>query len=299
MSEHYLRREGPTWLALVLAYGVWALATSVIAGWSLLAGIMLAGIAAALHSSLTHELLHGHPTRWPWLNALLAAPALSLFIPYLRFRDTHLAHHDDDRLTDPYDDPESNYLDPARWARLPGVVKLLLRINNTLAGRIVLGPAIGLVSFAAADLRAMLAGDRRVALGWLLHIPAVAVVVWWAMSLGQMPLWAYLAQAYIALGLLKIRTFLEHRASDRPEARTVIIEKPCPLAWLFLFNSLHVVHHRHPGLPWHQLPAAYRARRDYYRKLNGGYVYGSYGEVFRAYLFHAKDPVSHPLWPKP
>ncbi len=31
----------------------------------------------------------------------------------------HMAHHRDAILTDPYDDPESNYLDPAVWARLP------------------------------------------------------------------------------------------------------------------------------------------------------------------------------------
>jgi fatty acid desaturase len=41
-------------------------------------------------------------------------------VPYLRFRDTHLAHHHDPNLTDPYDDPESNFQDPAVWARTPG-----------------------------------------------------------------------------------------------------------------------------------------------------------------------------------
>ena len=45
------------------------------------------------------------------LNAALVFPALSFTIPYMRFRDTHLAHHVDSRLTDPYDDPESCYLD--------------------------------------------------------------------------------------------------------------------------------------------------------------------------------------------
>ena len=29
---------------------------------------------------------------------------------------------------------------------------------------------------------------------------------------------------------------------------------------------------------------------------NEGYSYASYGEVFRRYFFHAKDPVPHPLW---
>ena len=40
-----------------------------------------------------------------WLNEALVFPALSLAIPYQRFRDSHLAHHNDEILTDPYDDP--------------------------------------------------------------------------------------------------------------------------------------------------------------------------------------------------
>ena len=72
----------------------------------------------------------------------LVFPALSIFISYLRFKDTHLQHHFDPALTDPYDDPESNYMDPAVWARLSPVMQGLCRINNTLAGRMVIGPVL-------------------------------------------------------------------------------------------------------------------------------------------------------------
>jgi len=69
-------------------------------------------LAAAMHSSLCHEALHGHPTRLKWLNEALVFAQLSLVIPYGRFHDLHLVHHTDENLTDPYDDPESNYRDP-------------------------------------------------------------------------------------------------------------------------------------------------------------------------------------------
>ena len=70
-----------------------------------------------------------------------------------------------------------------------------------------------------------------------------------------MPWWAYLLAAWIGHALLKIRTYLEHRAHEAPRARTVIIEDRGPLALLFLNNNLHVVHHCHPAVPWYRLPA--------------------------------------------
>lgn len=288
--------EWPT-LALVAAcYGVWALGTTWAAAWWLPLGVVLTAIATALHSSLSHEIIHGHPFKTRALNEALVFPALTLFIPYLRFRDTHLSHHMDANLTDPYDDPESNYLDPAVWARLPRAVRLVLAANNTLAGRLLLGPLVGQVAFMLSDWRAIRQGDRAVLRGWLWHIPGVALVLAWLWAFGMMPLWAYLIAAYAALAVLKIRTFLEHQAHVRVRGRTVVIEDRGPLALMFLNNNLHVVHHMHPKVPWYRLPTLYFGNTARYLKRNEGYRYASYGEVFRRYLFKAKDPVPHPLW---
>ncbi|MFD1508912.1 fatty acid desaturase [Lacimonas salitolerans] len=294
--RHADRVEWPTLALLVLCYGAWAAGTTWVAGWWLPGGIVLVTLAAALHSSLCHEALHGHPFRAAWLNTAAVFPALSLLIPYGRFRDTHLAHHHDEILTDPYDDPETNFLDPVVWARLRGWQRGLLRANNTLLGRMVLGPAIGQVMFMAGDWRLIRAGAPGVLAAWLWHIPAVALVLGWVLSVGQMPVWAFLLASYAALSLLKIRTFLEHRAHDRARARTVIIEDRGPLAWLFLNNNLHVVHHMHPRVPWYKLPALYRRHRAHYLRRNQAYLYRSYAQVIAAYLFRAKDPVPHPLW---
>ena len=112
-----------------------------------------------------------------------------------------------------------------------------------------------------------------------------------------MPVLAYIAAAYMAYGVLKIRTYLEHRAHDVFRGRTVIVEDRGPLSFLFLNNNLHVVHHMHPKVPWYQLPGVYAARRAHYQRRNEAYVYRSYAQIFRAYLFKVKDPVPHPLWP--
>ncbi|MEO0938582.1 MAG: fatty acid desaturase [Pseudomonadota bacterium] len=252
--------------------------------------------ALVLHASLSHEILHGHPFPNRRASELLGHINPGLAIPYLRFRDTHLAHHQDANLTDPYDDPETNYLDPAHWARMPRWLKLLRDVNNTLAGRMLIGPVIAQVVFMADDWRRIRRGDGQVALGWALHIPGAALVIW-AVLQSPMPLWLYLCACYAAISVLKIRTFLEHQAHEKARGRTVVIEDRGLLAFLFLNNNLHMVHHMHPRVAWYRLPGLYASNRDRYLRRNDGYVYRSYGEIFRRYFWRAKDPVAHPLWP--
>ena len=212
--------EWPTLLLLVACYGGWLLGTTWAAALWLPLGMVVVTLCVALHSSLCHEALHGHPMRDARLNEALVFPALSLVVPYRRFRDTHLAHHRDEHLTDPYDDPESNYLDPAVWARLPGWLRWVLALNNTLAGRLLVGPLVGQVAFMRDDLRAIRAGVPGVLSAWLWHVPAVLLVSWWLVAVAQMPIWAYLLAAYLGLGVLKIRTFLEHQAHELVRGRS-------------------------------------------------------------------------------
>ncbi len=286
--------EWPTVVAAIGCYAVWVLALW--GGLPVWVAIALAAVAMAFHASLTHEAIHGHPFADARLNAALVAAPLIVAIPYARFRATHLAHHGDPNLTDPYDDPESNYLDPAVWARLPGPVRGLLRANNTLAGRLVLGPAIGTVMFLTREWRQARAGDRAVLRGWLWHLPAAAAVLA-VVAASPLPAWAYGVAIYAALALLRIRTFAEHRAHDLVRCRTVVIEDRGPLALLFLNNNLHVVHHAHPGVAWYRLPSLYAGGRERFRAMNGDYVFASYGAVFRRHFLRAKDPVAHPLRP--
>ncbi len=289
--------EWPTLLLLVATYLVWMLATTVLWSFMPLLGLAAATLAIAQFSSLQHEVLHGHPFRSQRLSEATVFPGLTVFVPYLRFKDLHIQHHFDPNLTDPYDDPESNFQDPALWAQRSALSKLIFRINNTLAGRMLLGPALSTWALVRDDARAILAGNRRVAFGWLLHVPGVALVAVWLWLVGSMPVWAYLLAAYMGWSLLKIRTFLEHRAHDAARARSVVIESRGPLSLLFLNNNFHAVHHSQPAVAWYRLPALYHANRDHYMRRNEGYVFRDYREVFRQFLFRAKDPVPHPVWP--
>jgi fatty acid desaturase len=288
--------EWPTLAVLVATYGLFALGTTLAYGLHPALGIVLTGLAIAQFSSLQHEVLHGHPFADPRINHALVFPALTLTVPFGRFRDTHLAHHHDPNLTDPYDDPESNFHDPAVWARLPAWRKALHQANNTLLGRMVLGPILGNAEWLAGEVRALRAGQPGVRRDWLLHLGGLVLLVAWVWP-AEIGLWGYLGATWIGHGLLKIRTYLEHRAHVAARARTVVVERGGLLALLFLNNNLHVVHHMHPAVAWYRLPALYAQNRAHYLRRNEGYRYASYAEVFARYLWRAKDPVPHPIWP--
>ena len=289
--------EWPT-LALILGcYALWALGTTVLSAlWPPL-GFVVTMLAITLHSSLQHEVLHGHPFASRPANEALMFLPLGVIYPYGRFRDLHLAHHRDENLTDPYDDPESNYMDPKVWVRLSPALRVILRANNTLLGRMLIGPAVSVLALLRGDLAAIRAGDRAIRRDWLLHLAGMVPVLVWLVAVAAIPFWLFVLSCYGALSILKIRTFLEHRAHELARGRTVIVEGRGPLPFLFLYNNFHVVHHAKPNLAWYRLPALYEERKEEYHRRNDGYVYRSYAEVFRRYFLRTKDPVPHPLRP--
>ncbi|MFK7871229.1 MAG: fatty acid desaturase [Roseobacter sp.] len=261
--------------------------------------VLILTLGLTLYSSFNHEVLHGHPFQNTWANTALVFPAMGLLIPYLRFRETHLAHHHDPSLTDPYDDPETNYVDPAVWQTWSGTLQTLYMWNNTLLGRMLFGPMIGLFAFYKADLRQIKAGNRDVLFAYLFHAAGLVPVVIWLAMMSEMPFWLYALAVYLSHSILKIRTFLEHQAHEKARCRSVIIEDRGLLSFLFLKNNLHAVHHAHPTLPWYRLQGFYRARRDAVLRRNGDYVYRSYGQVAFLYLLKAKDPVPHSFAVRP
>ena len=275
-------RNDAEWRTLLLAgvcYAVWLLLAF---GWADLPDIvrvLLLIPVITLHSSLQHEFLHGHPFRNQKLNDLLIAPPIGVLVPYLRFKSCHLTHHINENITDPYDDPESYYLDRNVWAAIPGWLKGLLIANNTLAGRITIGPALATI-------------------GFLRHFLAVVLLFWLIGIFGSLHPAAYFIAAYFGMGLLMVRSFIEHQAVEKANQRSVIIETRGPLSLLFLNNNFHSVHHAYPSLAWYRIPAFFRENRARFLRMNGGYRYQSYWEVFRRFGFRPKEPVAWPIEPR-
>ena len=286
--------EWPTLAILALCYAAWLGAT---AAYPVLGPflVLIAAPFVTLHSSLQHEALHGHPTRSPRLNEALVFLPLGLLFPYRRFKTLHLRHHNDQTLTDPYDDPESFYLAAADWGKLPGFIQRVLDFNNTFLGRFTVGPLVMLVGFLASEVRLIRRGEPGVLGAWAYHALGVAAVLLWTAGVCGIPIWLYAAIAYLGLSILTVRTFAEHQAHERAGARSVIVEAAPVFGLLFLNNNLHYVHHAHPRVAWYKLPALYRSRREEFLAANDSYAFSGYGEMLRRYLLRAKTPVPHPL----
>ena len=299
-AQHFPKTRGsfrlkePITLGLiVICYVFWAAQAAWPGGpvW-LVAPLMV--LLTTLHSSLQHEALHGHPTSSRWANEVLVGLPIGLYIPYQRFRDQHLAHHRDETLTDPYDDPESNFLSQRQWQNLPRVVRLVCLLDRSLFGRMIVGPLTGLAVFYWQDAKLIWRGKKSVRRAYAWHLIGMVPVLWFILTQSSFGIWTHLAIAYAGLSVLRIRTFLEHRAAQDPAARTVVINDRGILAFLFLNNNFHAVHHANPTVAWYKLPRLFDAQQDQVLQRNGGYYYKSYWQIIRYFLFRSKDPVVHP-----
>jgi fatty acid desaturase len=136
-------------------------------------------------------------------------------------------------------------------------------------------------------------GARRI---WIEHALWCVPVIAYLHFVGHLPIWLYfLSIAVPATSIMLIRSFCEHRAVPGVRERVAIVENSWVLGPIFLFNSLHALHHENPTLPWYRYLAVYRDNRERLIKENGGLVYNSYFDIARRYLFRPHDQVEHPM----
>jgi fatty acid desaturase len=272
-------------------------------GWTLLFRELPLWIAAPLGSllltwygSFQHETIHGHPTSSRRCNAILGGLPLPVWIPYGLYRETHLRHHRHGGryLTEVARDPESFYLRPGALSGVGCIRRAIHAANCTLAGRILLGPAVAIATFWGREARRVWSGDRRRAWLWLQHALAVGVVLGWTVVVCHVPLIVYIALVvYPSVSLSQVRSFAEHRAHADSRLRTRVVETSPIWALIFLNNNLHIAHHAHPKLPWYRLPRAWREMRRSVSE--AGLVFqGGYREVIRKYLFRPYITAEHP-----
>ena len=199
-------------------------------------------------------------------------------------------------LTDPRLDPESYYLLPDDWAEVQGIRRALYEFNNTLAGRMLIGPAVShhplLVRRSSATL---LAGNRKTIRAWAWFVPSCAITLWYVVHVCGMPFWQYyLLIAYPGISLALVRSYCEHQAAEHVEHRTIIVEASPFWSLLFLNNNLHVAHHTRarPGLV--QDPGLLPRRARAADRPNNGYTMKGYGEIFARFFLKAKEPMPYP-----
>ncbi len=288
--------EWPTWILLFLTYAAWIALTlnwHLVPGWLLW---ILGGFTLALHSSLQHEAIHGHPTRSRKLNLALVSPPLLLWLSIEHYYENHSRHHQNE-LTNPESDPESFFVAEDKWKKLPRWRQRILLFNNTFAGRMLIGPWLVMAGVASGETRRLLAGDYRRVGSLVRHAAGVAAMLCWIMAVCEMPFYIYLlAFVWPGTSMMMTRSFLEHRYDPDGAQRTVLVDG-CPITrLLFLNNNFHWIHHDRPGLAWYRIPAVARAERERVLERNGHYYYPGYWTIARRFLFR---PWTSPVYPQP
>jgi fatty acid desaturase len=287
------RTQWPTWALIAMIYGGWfGVATHARELGLPLTTALLTGFSA-WYMSLQHELLHGHPTRSAFVNALLGFAPLAVWFPYRIYRESHLRHHDDPHLTQPGSDPESYFVSLRVWQRAGPAIRALLVFRNTFPGRLLVGPAFAIAAAGAEALGKIKRGDRRDVPAWLAHVAVLAALTIWLQRNCGIPAWAFIVGVgYGALSLGSIRSFHEHRDAHDHAHRTVINEAAWAWRLLFLNNNYHLVHHDLPHVPWFALRRVYETSRQQYVERSGGFLVKGYSEWFTRYGVTA---VAHPV----
>jgi fatty acid desaturase len=279
--------------AVFAAYG---LVTWFFRDMPLMVAAPLAALCLAWYGSFQHETIHDHPTTSRRLNRALGSAPLALWLPYPIYRASHLQHHRHRgrRLTDAELDPESFFLAPTDAAALGPLGRWAYRVNCTLAGRLLIGPALMLCRFWSGEAARLALGDRRRQAHWLRHALAVALIVVWLTQVCRIPLMVYLLWVvYPSIAVTQLRSFVEHRAHPDPARRTVTVEAGRWWSLIFLNNNLHIAHHAYPKLPWHQLPAAWKRMRQ--APLDPSLVIkGGYSQIARRFLLKPVMGMAHP-----
>jgi fatty acid desaturase len=230
-----------------------------------------------------------------WLRFAMVFPPLGLWFPFPLYRKSHSTHHRDPDLTVPGVDTESYYVRKADWERMGRIRRALLIVNQTLAGRLVIGPLLRLWGLVSKETRRVRAGDRSHLPHWGVHVVAVGGLFWFISGVCGFPWWQYvLLVAYPGMSLGLLRAFTEHRAAVDYSERTATVESNAVFGLLFLYNNLHAVHHSSPAMPWYEIPRYYREHRREVLERNGHFVFAGYGELARKYLL---VPVFSPVHP--
>lgn len=291
----FMRLEGPTWLLTFGLYGAWFCLVWFHADIPIWLGLPAGAYIAGLHFSLQHEAIHGWRTCPKWLRTALVWPPIGLWLPFAIYRRSHSRHHRNNDLTFPGRDTESVYHASADWQGYSPAYRALLMANQTMLGRLAIGPLLRLRKLVLGDLGKFARGDFSDAGVWALHLLGVAAILWFAVGVAGMPWLEYvLTFFYAGMVLSWLRPFLEHRWGDRPFERVAAIESNWFFGLLFLWNNLHIVHHLYPTMPWYEIPRFYRAHRAALLERNGGYVYPGYWALARRFFFRPVFIPSHP-----
>jgi len=297
MKDFWHRYEIPTVFLGLALYASWLALTWWHAEIPFLLLLLAGSYVTQWHFSLQHESIHAM-RNWPaWLRTAFVWPPLGLWMPYPIYNKSHSTHHVNFYLTHPQRDTESYYQMQADWPPGNGLQHRIAMLNQQLWFRLVFGPFLRLWKLARKETLRVRSGDTSHLKHWAMHAVSVAAILWWVMGVCQMPLWKYLlCFAWPGMSLGMLRTFIEHRWGDKPMERVAIVESNTLMGVLFLYNNLHLVHHRQPTLPWYRIRRRFEDEREEMLATNRHFYYRGYLQIARLFMFRPVFVPAHPKW---
>jgi fatty acid desaturase len=227
----------PTIGLLGAALATWATGLALVhVLWPL--GFALCTLAAYVAFTPLHEATHRSITRTRWVNELCGRLAsLPLAGPFLAVRFVHLEHHK--HTNDPVADPDHwsgrgpRWLLPVRWLT-QDLHYYVVFLRRAPRGRERLEVQLTLVAFLAAAAALVALGHGRELVCWL-------------------------GAARLAIGVLAFAfDYLPHRphqVTARQDRFAATSAFPGRVRYvLSLGQSLHLVHHLYPGVPFYRYP---------------------------------------------
>ncbi|MEI8238546.1 MAG: fatty acid desaturase [Actinomycetota bacterium] len=288
-------RRGVEWPTVALLAGFFAVWGTVIGWhrhipWPIELGLLV--FLGGLWLSIGHELLHGHPTRWNWVNTTIGMLPLSLWIPFARYKTTHVQHHHSD-LTDPFDDPETSYLDPSVWQAAGPLKRRYLVALRTTPVRFTIGVPVAVLRFWWRDAK-LARSHLAIARQWLVHVALAVPFGWLLFDVVGMSAWVYVFGFVLGgAACSMVRSFVEHCAVPSG-TRSAVVQAGPALSLLFLNINLHHTHHELPDVVWYRIPEMHRRMGSDDIAAAGAGLYRNYWEVLTTYFLTPFCQPDHP-----
>ncbi|MEO7403752.1 MAG: fatty acid desaturase, partial [Burkholderiales bacterium] len=176
LASLFLRYDGPTWLVALVLYGSWAALLWFHQSLSWWFVSPVGAYLVAWHFSLQHEAIHSFLSAPKWLRWAVVFPPLGLWLPFPLYYAAHRKHHQNTHLTEPGVDTESVYATQAAWDAMPAWKHAVLIGNQTLLGRVTIGPILRLTRLVIRETKRVIDRDYAHLPHWALHGVLVALL---------------------------------------------------------------------------------------------------------------------------
>ncbi|NEQ51862.1 MAG: fatty acid desaturase [Leptolyngbya sp. SIO3F4] len=242
-----------------------------VSGWLKLPALLVYGIGLALMFCATHECVHRTAFENSKVNDVVGwlAGLLSLYNSTF-YRYYHKWHHRYTQIAgkDPeLDDPKPENLGQYLW-RMSGLPWWRDKIKGHI--KVALGNLDGCY-FLPESSHSDVISSTRLQLGTYIAIALLTVALghpWFIVTYWLLPL--AVGQPFLRFVLIAEHTGCSDNDNSLTNTRTTLTL--WPVKFLMWNMPYHAEHHLYPSIPFHALPTAHQSLKEYFTRVDTGYV---------------------------